>query len=498
MLRTLIGANPFLGNILNESYTRGVQGSLTANICRPLSDKTESGSVEPTRNHEDEKGISFVIPNMISLYSAEPLLRAAIRSRIPVHLVGRQNVRHLAAEILGTDHLNQVAIEPIEQGTRWVRTFHRGLLEMLTPLDFSTAYSVRRQLNFATRSPGRRLVSRVLLRLPKPDRRNVNRAASMPVRLLLRNPFPTRQIIVVSFFDLPHLLCARDQEVTVLLESWDHPYKRPIGHVAQNIIPWNRDLARDWMSHQGRARVIDGFPFKLRFAIERRGASPQGASISSLTKLMYAASTSALTDVPRWYEEELRLIEDIAAAAVCAGVELVVKPKPNGSPRDFESLARKWQNVKIGKVGEVQATSDYYLDDEYNQVRFDETLKADLVISLLTTFALDAAALGAPVLQLDLRQSRSYPALAEASCQYHIARYLLRRKDLTLQVGVGSALEPVLGFLQNPDSRPNQFSAYLRKWVGGLEGSSASAERIIASVSPGDKDGRLERASNSS
>lgn len=144
---------------------------------------------------------------------------------------------------------------------------------------------------------------------------------------------------------------------------------------------------------------------------------------------MYAVGTSSNTDRPDWYRDELELIEALCEATGQAGWSLLIKPKPNGRTGDFDHLAAAYPHVEVGLYRDAPSALDYYLDDEYNRCRLEELEQCDLVVNCWTTFALDAAAAGKPVLQLDARSVVGWPALKLGLENYHLSNYILSRSN---------------------------------------------------------------------
>jgi hypothetical protein len=303
----------------------------------------------------------------------------------------------------------------------------------------------------------------------------------------MESPFPTRKVVVASRFSLPHLLCAADAEVFTVMESWDHPVKTPVGYVSQTVFAWNADLARDWSRQQGDVDVRVGYPLKLRDALQIGPCANKGSRTVS-NRAMYAAGTSSLSYVNNLHEEEQRLIRVLCKATQRAGWTLLIKPKPNGPVGDFDHFADEFRHVRIGQYRGAESSTDYYLDAEYNAARYSEACWADVVISAITTFALDAALLGAPVLQLDLRELPGFPELARFSTNHHLSAYLLRDPELALGASSSAQLEcEVARALERPE-RAYGFSSMLRQWLVPAKGLRESLGGMLDVIAAGPRD----------
>jgi len=431
--------------------------------------------------------ITFLICNRVGLYSALPVIAKVTRQGARVVLVCREPVRVLAKQVLPDPSVSLVALEPIEAEHRWAHYLHSMLLQTFTDLRFSKHYrDLRTNLAARDGDKWRSAVLKLSRVAPSWPSDEVNHRLFEHVSRVLMNPFPTRRIVAVSQADVPHLLCARSQEVITLMESWDHPFKSPAGYSSALVIPWNRDLGADWTHFQGDSNLVIGFPLKLRYALERAAPTIDLERANGEKVAMYAACTSSL-DYPgyrRWFLDELKLIRDVARATQRAGWRLLIKPKPNGFAGEFDELSSEFSHVGVGAYGGSSSRSsviNYYLDDEYNSARLAELASCDIVINYGTTFALDAAAANRPVLQLDARGSHCYPEVANALKRYHLERYFLGDPELTMRVSDGLLVEQLAGFLDRIDSRPARMTRWIRAWLTE-ECSDAAIDRIARAV----------------
>lgn len=414
------------------------------------------------------EGWTFVVGSMVALVTAEPYLRAALDRTDDVWLVAPDDVAAHARRVVPA--LERTA-RPVcsDPADRALRLLHTGLAVLLADRPFKTHLS-------ALRDPRRArggLPSRILLaistataRMPPPV---VNRLLDRLLRLVQRNPYPTRDVVAVSYPPLPHRLCARDQRVVTVMESWDHASKKAAGYVSDAVVAWNGDLGRDWQHGQGAQCTVVGYPVKLRYAIEHQAPETAGRT------LMYAAGTSANTDRPGWYADELEVIEELCAATSATGWELLIKPKPNGRVGDFDAVAARHAHVRVGTYRDAADAVDYYLDDTYNEARMADLAACSMVVNCWTTFALDAALAGRPVLQLDLRQHRDrWPALAQAMHNHHLATYLLGDQPGVIRPDPAVPLRDALAkVLADPSAPAEAFRDHLRSWL--LPGRAADA-----------------------
>lgn len=412
-------------------------------------------------------GYTALISSRIDVVAAEPYLDALVARGVPLHLACPAPLAPVLAARY--PHAAAIPLEPLVAGTRWARRAHNLLCILFEGEGPSRNLRLRYVRDLARRSWKVRALLAVSRRLPKLSARRLNALLGRLLAPGQRNPFPTRHVLAVSHVTSPHLLCARGIEVVTLNESWDHPAGRSAGYPSAAVIAWNRDIGRDWQELQGAAEVLVGIPVKLRYAIEARQAS------EGVRTAMYAVGTCATER--DWYDDELVLIDDLCRATRRAGWTLVVKPRPAGPQHELPSFAERYEHVRLATPPQSLGARDYDLGADYNAARLRELRESTLVINAITTFGLDAACAGSPVLQLDLRGSRRYPALAGAQRNHHLERYLLDRQGATLRLAPEeTASEVVAAFLAAPDDRPRRFRDALRAWMV----PEAPAERVAA------------------
>lgn len=427
--------------------------------------------------------VTFMLPNQVGLYTLLPIIEEVLRRHVTVYVACRHALADTVHSALSLPPASIVPLEPIERRNRALGRLHRLLMFTFTGRDFSSHYREFHDLA-KLGGPIRNLMWRLGNRMPSWPPLSINTRVQSYINPLMRNPFPSRRIIALSQTSQAHLLCARGQNVVTVMESWDHPYKAPAGFCSETVVAWNASLAADWTQFQGEGDVVVGYPLKLRYALAQAAAHPVTDTVGRRPTALYAASTSSLTAYPGWFSDECRLIRAICVATADAGFDLTVKPKPAGMRGEFDQLAREFPHVRIGTYREGPARVDYYLDDDYNNRRLHELAGCDVVISSGTTFALDAAAAGRPVLQLDLRGSHEFPVVARAADRYHIASYLMGDASLVFRPGSFGFASEMASYLGALDNRPRMLSEHLREWLAPRdfdEAVSSIADTVLSS-----------------
>ncbi len=332
------------------------------------------------------------------------------------------------------------------------------------------ANSDQRQ-TFDHRSSGSaRLRQEILKQTRRVPPRRLNQAVGA-LGNLVRGPIPERNVWVVSFLTEPTLALGRQHKVITLVDSWDHPVRRTAGYRSDVVVGWNQDLANDWADIQGAGAALEGAPLKLRYAADRYPIEPCADQ-----RFMFAVGTSAHT--PDWQEAELRLAELVCAAANDAGWEVLLKLKPTGGQEDWVAFSERWPNVQISDEVDAPTPMDYFLDDDYNNRRLADLVRVQFVVNSVTTFGLDAALAGMPVLQFSDLSGPGLVWLKSAQRNYHIRKYLLSQ-DHTFRAAEGEIRSRLADWLRKPDDRATLYSQNLRAWLLPDAGFDAAVERAV-------------------
>ena len=335
------------------------------------------------------------------------------------------------------------------------------------------ANSDQRQTFDHRSSGGAQLREGILKRTRRVAPRRLNNAAGA-LGDLARGPISEPNIWVVSFLTEPTLALGRRHKVITLVDSWDHPVRRTAGYRSDVVVGWNQDLANDWADIQGAGAAIAGAPLKLRYAADR-----YPIEACEDRRFMFAVGTSAHT--PDWQASELRLAELVCAAAGDAGWEVLLKLKPTGGQHDWIAFSERWPNVQISDEADAPGPMDYFLDDDYNNRRLADLVRVQFVVNSVTTFGLDAALAGVPVLQLSDLSGPGLTWLKSAQRNFHIQKYLLSREN-TFPAAEGNLHQRLADWLRTPDDRAALYSESLRTWLLPESGFDAAIERALRIV----------------
>lgn len=408
-------------------------------------------------------GCTFVVSSRIGLQTAEPYIEAAIGHEFPVTVCCPSELHTHVRQRYPVEVLD---LSAVARNRSRLRAVHTAMTVLLASPKATRAHLLLNDPRSVATTPTGRAARAVARFTAQLQPRRLNAVVDAALRPLHRNPFPTRAVIAVSFCSEPYLLTARDQQVTTVIESWDHPTKKPAGYRTDIVVGWNVDICDDWMQFQGARHSLTGFPAKLTYAFDAAASSTTDSSDRTIgRRAMYCVGTSSNTDRTEQFEDELAVIEEICAATEEAGWRLLIKPKPNGRSGDFDAFADRYAHVDIGAYRDSSSALDYYLDDEYNRTRSDELASCDLVINCWTTYGLDAAIAGRPVLQLDLRRHVQWPALAAGCQNHHLATYLVGRQHAFRPDPDRPLVAELSERLRDPWITATAFSADVRSWL---------------------------------
>lgn len=406
-----------------------------------------------------------IVQSHMDLYTLQPYVRQ-LRARganLIFALAGavQEDSRELVRE--GEE---VVDLDEIAAGHRRAGMAHNLFRLAFAPRDFSYLYRKWARKTFGSKF--RSLARALSLPLPTWKANRVNRNLGRLMRPFLDNPFPAERILQVTKSYVPHLLCASGQRIYTIVGSWDHPGKYPMGHPSEMVFVWNRSLADDWREYQDESDIRISYPVLHDYALGALDLPAGELADRSTGRIMYPASTCSWSQEDI-HGEELRLMEALCRATAGSGRTLMLKPKPNARPGELDRFSDAWDHVETGHYQSDGTSSTFRLSEDYNRRRLQELDRCDLVVNLGTTFAVDAAAYGLPVLQLRMERPGDYPVLSKLADYPHLARHYYNREELLCRLGPQGTLEQQLAFLggeaKDEMDKARAFALYLREWI---------------------------------
>lgn len=418
--------------------------------------------------------VTVLAGTLINFHTAEPVLRALDEAGIETITFILERYRTFAAKRLGWSEKRFRAYEELQAHAPRVRTAHRFSELLLAGPGFSETYRFREWALACVRAGAAGYLLRLRALLPSIKPELVNETLERLFTRFVPPALPSRRVLAITRSDVRHILCAPDLDVVSLMESWDHPPKAPMGYQSDTAFVWNYAMENDWREFQGDSDVRIGYPFKLHYALEFQTVSSRINGV-----VLYPATFCERSD-PLFFRAELALLEFISAATKRAGVYLIVKPKPNGLPGEFDELIQHHPEVEIAPYKQSDGATGYFLDEAYNQERLELLERCDLVINLGTTFAIDAAVAGVPVIQLKLDDQTLFPELSQANRWVHLERHFFRDSKLLCCIGPYDDIVTVLAGEIGKLESGRAFSDYLRSWVEPVQTREDALTSICA------------------
>lgn len=371
--------------------------------------------------------ISFVVDYKIQVNLFIPVINELLNRGCRINIYTSEPIELLIrSEAHRSNGLIFFDLDDLKHRYRLLIYVHKLLKEVFTQSDFSFQHSLRPTTSV---SDGliKSIVSLSLRAVAKltPSVRNskINSFLSEVMSVISpRLVFRDAVVVVGSLNGSAALLSGRDQVIVTFMESWDHAIKTPNGYRSKLVFAWNTELKSDWEERQGDRNVKQYFASKLMMS---RGACE--FSEQDKTAIVYCVASTQRFSLSSLYRIERKIIYDLACLTFERGEELILKLRPNGSYSDFDDIQSEFAHVRVTTVTDesIDIAPNYYLSREYNQRRFRELKSARCVVNAFTTFGLDAALAGMPVLQLDLSNLHGFLDSREFYRRNHIKKYLI-------------------------------------------------------------------------
>lgn len=415
------------------------------------------------------KKFTIVIQEHLDLFVLKPYVEELRKRGVKLYFVVDDLVKNDAKSIL-KNHDKVISLNELANKNKISKKLHQLIRLIFTSKDFSYLY---KKNIYDKCSKKIKILNRLVEKLiPFKSGGKIN--DTLRFLRILKNPFPTNKVLYVTKIFYPHLFCAPGLEIYTLLGSWDHPGKFPVGHPSKKVFVWNKSLKEDWIYFQGNSEehISYSYPVLHKYVLSAKNGMKNIPDVSSGLTFMYPATFSSWSKEGS-FEEELILLEALCKETKKYGHKLFIKPKPNSKKSEFDYFKR-YPNVEIGKYSDSNNSniSKFVLSDSYNNSRLEELNKSDVVINLGTTFALDAAAYGLPVIQLLMNNEHSFPNLSRIQYSPHLARHYYSKKDFLFELNHGSNLTEQFTFLSNSskiNTKAESYSRYLREWLNPVD-----------------------------
>lgn len=411
--------------------------------------------------------VTVIIEHSYGLYAALPIVEKFVNVGKEVQVFTSLDLVEVAKQQLPSRSIEIKSLAPYQSGLAKRLTI---LFEVIfVPIDFSRTYTERKAVKWSKRS----LYLSKLTKWVKLPAKRVNKvytewfAKLIEWGLIKGLPNNSGDYIAFTKVQHPYMLTPIANRLTLIMESWDHPMKEPYLVAPARHLAWNSDLAEEARQFQGLSSVacLEN-SLKFRYVSEFKEIDPLflvsrltenlAEDLIENTKQKYLVYPMCTSSSYNGFAGEIAFLEDLSTQLKTSGIPLYVRPYPLAPAKDIERI-RRVAGVTVGYSTALKNGSDVL--HEPSQIhKYLLIRNAVAVINVGTTFALDAAAIGTPVVQLRLEDDR-YGDFSPYSRGVHIVKHLWRLESIAFD----SSLE--LKIDQNVLGRASKFSIDLRTWI---------------------------------
>lgn len=429
-------------------------------------------------------GVSIWATSAFNFYSIKPIIDKLKTADVSIHIYTVSQHPELIAKYLNIPRENIINIKALNKKypirSTVARITHKLFEKYMVSPDFSVMYS---RIRSAKKSEG--------VFWAQKDGKWINSTYKKLFSLWMPNIFNGDTVLVLSLVTNPYWLCSCKNDVTLLMESWDHPVKMPLMHFPSLVYTWNDALAKDFCNYQGYDSSTVISPLKFRYIEEFSNHAgnisdymPQSSKylkdIEFITKqsyILYICTSSSRNT--KAYNGEMKLINDLIKYCKKLNLWLYIKPKPDGLDTEYDSLKSE-KKVWIGIYGTGSEGLDM-LDDEYHAYRYLLLKQAQYVVNVGTTFVLEAALVGAKIVQLNILDNANYYGFSNMMSNPHIQKYL-NSSDFVIDCKSSSLTVNNALLNQDTENISQCYSVELKKWLTNGHNVNSTVEKIISTI----------------
>ena len=404
-----------------------------------------------------KKEITFWAEPLFAIYSARPLINRYIKKNYKIWVILRKIDLQIARKYLPKEVV-LISIESID--SYWLKIFSNLIRVLITPNNFSTMFErINKKKGILHFLVGKYVA--ILF-----DRKKIN-IRFKNIFSIFQSKIPTNKLISFTRVSRPYLLASNKIKHISIMESWDHPIKSPYYFYPNFALTWNKSLALDIRNYQNLKKINKIFPLKLRYINEKFHLSINDIykklppiyikelnKISNKKFILYPVTTSSANS--EMHKGEIILINHLIKLADNLGLNLYIKPKPNGPIGDYDQF-RIYKNVIVG-IYSTSTNSIDMLNEEYHNFRYLLLIKADFLINAGTTFGLEASLANTEILQLKLCE-KLFGSFGNMNHNPHIQKYLHKKNFFFYN---GNFID-LINFAKN--KKYIGYSKYLRSWL---------------------------------
>lgn len=417
------------------------------------------------------KKISLAFEHEIEYYLFQPIIKILSKEDYEIYILTSERTKNLIErEFIENNFIyynNNLSL-----GFKILNGLHRIFTILFTPHNFSDQYKRMVIKNFIYRNNIWSLFYRISFITPKS--KNINKLIFDFFKWITPTFFKTNKVLVPTLNSYAFLLNKKNLEVYTVMESWDHAMKTPNSYLSKKVFLWNNDLQNDWKTYQKDNGTDKIYPLKLRFSKNNRFKNRKVKD-----KVVYAVAFTSLYSNPVAEKMEKQVIKDLCEITKQLNLNFLIKPRPISSEKEFKPFLEKYPHVHLGYYNAPEKNpSFYYLSDDYNKKRFNEIKDALFTINCFTTFALDSALIGVPVLQLDLRNI--YPDSSFFYDNHHIKKYFISSENI-LKIDSDFKTE-FINYFKSGNDIHHKFRLELENWVTDNDSIESSIKKMLKEI----------------
>tara|TARA_B100000780_G_scaffold254099_1_gene202018 strand:+ start:9555 stop:10802 length:1248 start_codon:yes stop_codon:yes gene_type:complete len=277
-------------------------------------------------------------------------------------------------------------------------------------------------------------------------------------RIMKKIPLDFTKLYVTTKVFNPYILTPFENNIHLIVESWDHPAKFPFLMTPNSTESWNKYLNYELNEYQAYNNLIIGKGLKFRYIEEFNNHYSsnilneiENEDINFIREnrvAIYPISTSSTFFA---FEGEINFVKKLAIATKKQNIKLYVRPYPLAPHSDISEL-RKIKNVYVGIGNKIEDGKEVF-NLNHMLHKYLIIKNTDYVINVATTFVFDAALVksNCKIIQIKIK-TNEFKDFGEYANGYHIKRYLSTSDSI---------------YLNQLDFRLKDFTykTYLRDWL---------------------------------
>lgn len=408
------------------------------------------------------KEVSFWLAEGFALYQSKPIVEKYSKKNYKIWIYTEKNVEKLVMKYFADYNIEIILINDLRS------IFLKILTKIFTILFIDRNFSAM-YIKDLIKYDGL-FINFINTIFPfKINIKNINKYYFNFMKIFNRFRFKGDFVIAFTRVYEPYLFANDKTKTILIMESWDHIVKRPHLIKPRYFFTWNKDLADDARKYQNHQHIAHMYPLKFRYIPKFETMAyddiykyiTKENYLSDLRKtkkkniILYPPSYSSIDD-KQIHLDEIKFIKALVASLDDDNYIFFIKPKPSGPRGEYDCFCGEKSVI----VGEYTPSADKkdFLDNEYHAYRYLLLRNSKLVINAGTTFGLDAAMAGIPVLHLNITE-KNFGSYARTKKYHHVKKYLIGNDLVSNFTGMQKTI-----FCNDTFSKSFKYSQMLKQW----------------------------------